>query len=259
MTVGKNKRISKGRKGAKKKIVDPFTRKEWYDIRAPSFFNVRDVGKTLVNRSTGTKLASDNLKGRIVTASLADLQKNEDQSYRNIRLRIEEVQGKNCLTNFYGMNMTSDKLKSLVKKWQSLIEAFVDVKTLDGYHLRIFAIGFTERSPFSTKKTCYAKTSQTRQIRKKMIEVIIREASTVELKELVGKFIPDSIAKQIEKECLRIFPITNVFLRKVKVLKTPRFDSTKFLELHEETKNDTGAPVDRPAEAVAAAAPASAN
>jgi small subunit ribosomal protein S3Ae len=92
-----------------------------------------------------------------------------------------------------------------------------------------------------------------------MIEIIIREASTVELKELVGKFIPDSIAKQIEKECKRIFPITNVFLRKVKVLKTPRFDATKFLELHEETKSDTGAPVDRPAEAPAptpAAAPA---
>ena len=245
MAVGKNKRISKGRKGAKKKIADPFTRKEWYDIKAPSFFNVRDVGKTLVNRSTGTKLASDNLKGRIVSTSLADLQKNEDQSFRTIRLRVEEVQGKNCLTHFYGMDMTSDKVKSLVKKWQTLIEANVDIKTLDGYHLRIFAIGFTERSPFSTKKTCYAQSSQVRQIRKKMVEIIIREASTVELKELVGKFIPDSIAKQIEKECLRIFPITNVFLRKVKVLKTPRFDTTKFLELHEDTKSDTGAPVDR--------------
>jgi small subunit ribosomal protein S3Ae len=254
MAVGKNKRISKGRKGAKKKIADPFTRKEWFDIRAPSYFTQRDVGKTLVNRSVGTKLASDNLKGRILSTSLADLQKNEDQSFRTIRLRVEEVQGKNCLTNFHGMDMTSDKLKSLVKKWQSLIEANVDVKTVDGYHLRIFAIGFTERSPFSTKKTCYAKTSQTRLVRKKMVEIIIREASTVDLKDLVGKFIPDSIAKQIEKECLRIFPLTNVFLRKVKVLKTPRFDSTKFLELHEEAKTDTGAPVDRPAEAPAAPA-----
>ena len=52
------------KKGAKKKIVDPFTRKDWYDIKAPSIFKVRDVGKTLVNRTQGTRIASDGLKGK---------------------------------------------------------------------------------------------------------------------------------------------------------------------------------------------------
>jgi small subunit ribosomal protein S3Ae len=39
--------------GLKKKVADPFTRKDWYDIKAPSIFEVRQVGKTLVNRSQG--------------------------------------------------------------------------------------------------------------------------------------------------------------------------------------------------------------
>lgn len=51
MAVGKNKKL--GKKGAKKRAVDPFTRKDWYDVKAPTFFDNRNVGKTLVNRSQG--------------------------------------------------------------------------------------------------------------------------------------------------------------------------------------------------------------
>ena len=58
----------------------------------------------------GTKIASDALKGRIYEVSLADLQKSENEAYRKIRLKCEEVQGRSCLTNFHGMDLTRDKL-----------------------------------------------------------------------------------------------------------------------------------------------------
>merc|ERR1711976_703004 len=130
---GKNKGLAKsGKKGVKKKVVDPFTRKDWYDIKAPSVFKVRDVGKTLVNKTQGTKLASDGLKGRVYEVSLADLQNEQDaeRSYRKFKLLCEEVQGKSCLTQFYGMNLTPDKLRSMVKKWPSVMAAQGEVKTI---------------------------------------------------------------------------------------------------------------------------------
>ena len=40
-------------------MVDPFTRKEWYDIKAPVVFENRNVGKTIVNRSQGLSMYTD--------------------------------------------------------------------------------------------------------------------------------------------------------------------------------------------------------
>jgi hypothetical protein len=39
----------------------------------------------------------------VFEVSLADLQNDEDQAYRKIRLRAEDVQGRNVLTNFWVM------------------------------------------------------------------------------------------------------------------------------------------------------------
>ena len=246
MAVGKNKRLSKGKKGIKKKVVDPFTRKDWYDLKAPSMFQVRNVGKTLVNRTQGLKNANDYLRGRVVEVNLADLQNDEAHNIRNIRLKVEDIQGKNCLTSFHGMDLTSDKLRSLVKKWQTLIEAFVDVKTTDGYVLRMFAIAFTKRQPNQLRKTTYAQTSQIRKIRAQMFEIMTREAQSCDLKELVAKFIPEVIGHQIEKACHNIYPLQNVYIRKVKILKAPKFDAQKLAELHGgDTTEETGTKIAR--------------
>ena len=69
------------------------------------------------------------------------------------------------------------------------------------------------------------------QIRRKMTEIMIREASSCDLKELVAKFIPEVIGKEIEKATSSIYPLQNVFIRKVKILKAPKFDLGKLMEV----------------------------
>merc|ERR1712002_1014349 len=218
MAVGKNKGLNKsGKKGAKKKVVDPFTRKDWYDVKSPAYFVNREIGKTLVNRTQGTKIASEGLKGRVFEVSLADLQGESDaeRSFRRFRLISEEVQGKNVLTNFHGFCLTTDKIRSMVKKWQTLIEGNCDVKTTDGYILRVFCMAFTDKMPSQTRKTSYAQSGQVKNIRRKMVEIITREVTNSELKE-------------------------------------PRFDLSKLMEIHGEggrvvaAGEDVGSKVDRP-------------
>jgi len=81
-----------------------------------------------------------------------------------------------------------------------------------------------------------------------------REASSVDLNELVSKLIPEIIGKEIEKAAEGVYPLQNVLIRKVKMLRSPKLDINKFLELHggadaaaasaSVTAIDTGKPLD---------------
>lgn len=254
MAVGKNKKLKSGKKLGRKGAKDPFLRKEWYDVVAPNNFTVRKVCKTCVNKTVGLKIAADALKGRVFETNLADMMKDEEGAYRKMKFRVDEVDGRRCLTDFHGMDLTNDRLRSLVRKWQSLIEAHVDVKTLDGYVVRMFCIAFTAKQENAVRHkghplTTYAQSGRIHLIRKRMMEIMRREASVCSLHELVNKLIPEVIAKQIQKSCIGIYPIANVYIRKVKLLKNPKFDPNKLYEIHGAAAEDTGKAVEAPAPA----------
>jgi len=152
-----------------------------------------------------------------------------------MKFQIEEIKGFDCYTNFYGMDITRDMACSMIKKWHTLIEAFVQAKTADGYIVRMFTIAFTKKTPRQVKATCYAKDSHQRLIRKKMMEIMQAHIQKSSLKDLVKTLIKEEIGKQIQKECSKIFPLQdNCMVRKVKVLKKPKFDLTKLMDLYQD-------------------------
>jgi small subunit ribosomal protein S3Ae len=233
MAIGKNKKLGK-KKGAKKK-TDPFLRKEWYDVKAPHPFSKRTFGKTCVTKTTGTKIASDQLKGRVLETTLADLnEKSEQMAWRKVKLCVEEVQGRSCLTNFHGLDMTRDKLCSYLKKWQTTIDVHTEVKTQDGYILRVFVVAFTGRQTGQIRKCSYAQHAQVKRIRKAINDILIAEAAKVNLSELVAKFNLDAIPDLCKKASQFIYPLSHVVLKKVKTLKKPKFDLMKLNELYKE-------------------------
>ncbi|KAF5757438.1 putative ribosomal protein S3Ae [Helianthus annuus] len=137
---------------------------EWTAVKLISFLYVLHILRDDdgCSNAQSQPIAFEGLKHRVFEVSLVDLHNDEDHSYRKIRLRAED-----------GMDFTTDKLRSLVKKWQSLIEVHVDVKTTDNYTLRMFCIGFTKKRANQVKRTCYAQSSKIKQIRRKMREIMV--------------------------------------------------------------------------------------
>ena len=123
----------------------------------------------------------------------------------------------------------SDKMCSMVKKWQTMIKARVDVKTTNSYLLHLFCVGFTKKRQQKLGKTSCAQHRQVHQIHR-LVEIMTWEPQTGDTKEVVSKLIPDSIGKG-RKACQSIYQLHDIIIRKVKMLKRPKFEWGKLMEL----------------------------
>jgi small subunit ribosomal protein S3Ae len=169
---------------------DRFLKKEWWTIKSPGMFTNRDFTKSPVNVTQGKTYSYEQIKGRIFEISVGDLNPQSKTAFQKMRLVVDDTtdaENKVCLTNFAGLTTTKDHLCSLIRKWHSLIETHVDVKTTDGFLLRFFIVAFTKKVENQLKATAYAQRSQIMLIRKKMDEVVKKNVSKIQLKDLINK------------------------------------------------------------------------
>ena len=236
MAQGKSKKVY-GKKGQKKKVVDSLSRKEWFELKAPAPFQSESFGYTCANRTQGLRKVEDSIRGRVVSQMQADLAPNQDTfHWRKIKLIVDQVEGRQAVTSFYGIDITKDELCSLIKKRKTLIEAVQDVRTADGYLLRIFAICFTKETPGQKRKTNYAKASQQQMIRRKMNDIIAKEVAKSNATQILNLFTSEVIEKKITKDVSPIYPVKNVKVRKIKVIQRPNIDYHKLNEMHDPEK-----------------------
>lgn len=167
----------------------------------------------------------------------ADLAPNQDSfHWRKIKLVVDQTEGRQAITSFYGVDTTRDEVCSLIKKRKTLIEGISDVKTQDGYVLRVFVIAFTKESPNQKRKTNYALSSQQKIIRKRINDIIAKEVAKANITQVLKLFTSEVIEKKITKDVSPIYPVKNVKVRKIKVIQRPNVDYHKLNEMHDPEK-----------------------
>lgn len=236
MAYGKNKKLSKtGKKGQKKKQLDPFVRKHWYDIKAPVYINsqARRAGRTCVTKTTGQRIETDYLKGRIAEFNLADIALKNEDSHKKLKLEVQDISGRNCLTDFHGLSLTRDKMHHIIRKRHSLVETVVDCKTSDGHVVRLFVVAFTKENKDQVRVFSYAQSAQTKKIRRKISALLTSTVGNGSLKDLVQLLVSDKLESDIKSACQSIYPLEPVHVFKVKSVRKPKLDFTKLIELHE--------------------------
>lgn len=234
MTFGKNKGLSKkGGKGQKKNERHAFSKKEWFKlISAPAFGNPKPIGWVPCNTTIGKKRAEENVMGRVCEAVQADVSQNEKSNFhwRKVKMEVEKVEGGCLYTSFNGMSVTREKIMSSIKKRQTLIDVCADVKTLDGFIIRVFCLLATNRVKGQKKLNSYAKTSEVKKIRKALTKTLLERAAKEDVNKFASTILADELSSKLEHQANKIYPIRLCLITKVKVLKKSKIDLGKLVE-----------------------------
>jgi len=252
MAKGKNKLQQKRGHGKGKEQRHPFFKKQWYKLQSPpSIANSVEVGWTPVNKTIGTKLSKDGLMHRVCEVSFADINEQTPFPWKKVKMQVEEVKGSTLYTSFYGINIIKEKLYNYLRKRMSLIDVVCDVKTQDGYILRVLITTFTARKASQLKNNTYAKHSQVRAIRKAFVKFVARRAAGCTAGEFAQNVINEDISKKLLEKGSKIYTLSHVLVRKVKVLKKSKIDVNKLVTETNAKKDESNAPKAKGTENVA--------
>jgi small subunit ribosomal protein S3Ae len=179
--------------------------KQWYKVIGPEMFGRSPVGETIANDP-------NRVVGRIIETTLGDLTNNFSKQNTKLKFRVDRVAGDSAYTRFIGHEMTSDYIRSLVKRRTSRIDAVVDVITTDGYQVRV------KPSCFTVKR---ARANQVKSIRELSKQVVLAKSAGLDLNSLVQEVVMGKLSMDIYKEAKAVYPLRRVEVRKTEIMGEP--------------------------------------
>lgn len=233
MAKGKNKRMGKKGRGQKKGDKHTFLKKEWHRLISPTDLkNSRQVGWTCVNKTTGTKISTNYLKGRVGEITAADISDNVDNAdlRRKIQMYVEECKDGQCFTSFYGYDITRESVNQIIKKRSSLIEIYTDVRTSDNYIFRVFLTSVSKRAQGQLKINSFVNSSTIRLLRKKTVHELQSKVKKMTGQQFANAVVEQELEKEIKGFMKKVFPNLITLLRKVKLIRKGQVDRKLFLK-----------------------------
>lgn len=150
--------------------------------------------------------------GRVIETTLGDLTNNFSKQNTKLKFKIDRVAGDSAYTKFMGHEMTTDYIRSLVKRRTSRIDSIIDVITTDGYQVRV------KPSCFTVKR---ARANQVKSIRELSRQVVLNKAVGLDLNQLIQEVVLGKLSLDIYKEAKAVYPLRRVEIRKTEIMTEP--------------------------------------
>lgn len=200
----KQKAVAKQEKVAISKR-DPWALKKWFSVHAPSY-----LGGVFIAEVPASE--AQMLLMRTLEVSLYDLTKDISHLPIKLRFQIHRVDGLRASTRFKGLELTRDYLRSLVRRGTSKVAAVTEVKTKDGWVMRIAVLAVTTHRIGSAQKSA---------MRKRMIDALVKKAAELDIAQFLKEALEGTLAADLFVAGKKVAPLRKVELARIKVLRYP--------------------------------------
>ena len=187
-----------------RRVQDKWRMKEWYNIVSPAYFGGVNLGTT-----PGSDV--NNLIGRTVETTLYDITGDFAQQYLKLYFKVINITGTEAQTIFRGHEYSRDYLRSLVRRGSTRVDAILDVKTQDGYTLRLSVV-ILPIGRLNTGQIAYLR---------KIVRDIVEAKANLAFDQFVQEAVLGKIASDIYNEAKKIAPLRHVGVRKSRLLSLP--------------------------------------
>ncbi|KQM10294.1 MAG: 30S ribosomal protein S3ae [Candidatus Methanomethylophilaceae archaeon] len=215
---------AKKSKGTSRKIKDKWKAKEWYKVHASRMFNEAEIGETP---------AADpaTLIGRTAEVTVQELTGDFSKMHIKVKFKINSVDGYNAKSVFVGHSLTSEYVRRLTRRKKTKTDHVVDVKTKDGFVIRIKPMSIAEKR---------IQASQEDAMRRIMHDVLMQMGVENNLSDIIKAIISGDMARDLAKACRTIMPMKRIEIRKSEILEFAEENDSAIEAPKEEAPEEDG-------------------
>jgi small subunit ribosomal protein S3Ae len=192
-------------KARRRRVRDTWKEKQWYKIMTPKDFGDAEIGTTPARDP-------EMLVKRRVESSMRELTGDFSKQYVKLYFQINDVAGDTANTKFVGHHVTTDYVRSMIRRGTSRIDTLSDVITKEGYKVNVHIIAITVKR---------SKSSQQKFIRETMGNLVQQAVEGKTFPEFVEAVISGKMASSIYHETKKIYPLKRVEIIKTQVVEEP--------------------------------------
>jgi len=177
-------------------------KKRWYNILAPKVLNNVIVGET---PSADTNL----LVGRVVTINLSTITRNMKKQNTEVKFKIKELKGNDCVTEFVSYEILPAFVKRLVKRAKCRVDDSFVAETKDKIKVRIKPLVLTRDKIQKSIATSLRLTSK---------DMLTKILADTDYNEFLSKILVGDIQKELKFKLKKVHPLGVAEIRVLKKL-----------------------------------------
>ena len=189
-------------KAKRRRVRDTWKEKSWYTIKTPVAFGDKEIGDT-------PSRDPDFLIGRGVEVTMRELTGDFSKQYIKLKFEVDNVAGDIANTKFTGHKVTTDYVRSMIRRGTSRIDTHVYIKTNDDYKMKLHVLAITTRR---------SKSSQQKFMRETIHDLVEKLSSERSFEDVIETSVNGRMASEIYHRAKKIYPLKRVEIIKSKVL-----------------------------------------